>query len=99
MAKKTKTKFFTVAGCSRMDGEVEPCTYQEVFKTRRAAAKFIAGELNDVLLDYDAEHREQWCCADDITTKDCLPNGCRLSCYNDADDILDLSIVEHTWEE
>jgi hypothetical protein len=97
MAKKTK--FFTVAGFTRFGGEVEPCVYQEVFKTRRAAAKFVAGEINEILLDYDEEHREQWDCADDITGKDCLPDGYRLSCYNDADDIIDLSIVEHTWEE
>lgn len=92
-----KTKFYTVAGCTRVDGEVEPCTYEEVFKTRRAAAKFIAGEINDVLLDYDDEHRERWDCADDITAKDCLPDGYRLSCYNEQDDILDLSIVEHSF--
>ena len=99
MAKKKNntTKFYTVAGFTRLNGEVEPCTYTEVFNTRKEAAKFIAGEINDVLMDYDDEHREQWDCADDVKAKDCK-DGYRLSCYNEADDILDLSIVEHEIE-
>ena len=97
MAKKTK--FFTVAGFTRFDGEVDPWTFPEVFKTRRAAAKFIAEKINEVLHDYDEEHREVWDCVNDVTAKDCLPNGYRLSFYNAKDDISDLTIVEHSWEE
>lgn len=94
MAKKTK--FFTVAGCSRMDGEVKPCTFEEVFKTRKAAGKFIAETINEMLLGYK-DLDNGYDIPYEVKPSECT-HGYRLSCYNDEDDIIDLSIVEHTWE-
>ena len=81
------SKFYTVSGFSRIGGCVEPCTYTEIFQTRNEAAKFVAAEINQVIADEEAD-------VDPVKAKDCT-EGYRLDCYNDADDIVDLSVVEH----
>ena len=93
MAKKTTTKaktikFFTVVGNSRIGGCIENSNYEQVFKTRREAAKFIAGEINDFIDQEELEERPK------ETAKSCM-NGCCFYAYNDADDRLDFDIVEH----
>jgi hypothetical protein len=86
---KTKTiKFFTVVGNSRIGGCIENSNYEQVFKTRRKAAKFIAGEINDFIDQEELAERPK------ETTKSCM-SGCCFYAYNDADDRLDLDIVEH----
>lgn len=87
MAKTRTTKFYTVSGFCRIGGCVTPCTYTEIFQTRKEAAKFVAGEINQVITDYEAD-------VDPVKAKDCTC-GYRLNCYNDKDGIVDLSIVEH----
>lgn len=87
MAKSKTTKFYTISGFSRIGGCVEPCTYTEIFQTREEAAKFVADEINQVITDEEAD-------VDPVKAKDCT-EGYRLDCYNDADDIVDLSVVEH----
>lgn len=94
MAKKKTTpkakpiKFFTVVGNSRIGGCIENSIYELVFKTRRAAAKFIADEVNDYIDQEGLEGRPK------ETTKSCM-DGCCFYAYNDEDDRLDLDIVEH----
>lgn len=86
---KAKTiKFFTVVGNSRIGGCIENSKYEQVFKTRRKAAKFIADEVND-FIDQEGldESRKE-------TAKSCM-DGCCFYAYNDADDSLDFDIVEH----
>lgn len=86
---KTKTiKFFTVVGNSRIGGCIGNSIYEQVFKTRRAAAKFIADEVNDYIDQEALEGRPK------ETIKSCM-DGCCFYAYNDADDRLDLDIVEH----
>jgi hypothetical protein len=86
---KTKTiKFFTVVGNSRIGGCIENSIYEQVFKTRREAAKFIAGEVNDFIYQEALEERPK------ETAKSCM-GGCCFYAYNDADDRLDFDIVEH----
>ena len=90
-----KITFYTIAGCSRTDGEVEPVTYEETYRSVRSAAKAVADEINEVI-DLNNETVE-----DDskklphVTADDCM-DGYRLSVFNDADDILDISIVKHS---
>lgn len=93
MAKKTtpkaKTiKFFTVVGNSRIGGCIENSNYEQVFKTRREAAKFIAGEINDFIDQEELEDRPK------ETVKSCMNGRCFYQ-YNDDDDRLELDIVEH----
>jgi hypothetical protein len=93
MAKKPTTKaktikFFTVVGNSRIGGCVENSIYEQVFRTRRAAAKFIADEVNDFIDQEELEGRQK------ETTQSCM-DGCCFYAYNDADDRLDFDIVEH----
>lgn len=86
---KAKTiKFFTVVGNSRIGGCIENSIYEQVFKTRRAAAKFIADEINDFIDQEELAERPK------ETAKSCM-YGCCFYAYNDADDRLDLDIVEH----
>lgn len=94
MAKKTKvTKFYTVAGFSRIDGCIETSNYPDIYYKRSKAAKFIADEINDVIEDENAQNPDTQ--IDKVSPKDCT-NGYRLSSYNDLDDIVCLDIVEHT---
>lgn len=94
MAQK-KITFYTIAGCARTGGEVEPATYTDVYKSVRTAAKAVADEINEVIdlhnetVEDDSEKLQH------VTADDCM-NGYRLSAFNDDDDILDLNIVKHT---
>ena len=86
---KAKTiKFFTVVGNSRIGGCVKNSIYEQVFKTRRAAAKFIADEVNDFIDQEELEGRQK------ETAQSCM-DGCCFYAYNDADDRLDFDIVAH----
>jgi hypothetical protein len=86
---KTNTiKFFTVVGNSRIGGCIENSNYEQVFKTRREAAKFIADEVNDFIDQEELEDRPK------ETAKSCM-NGCCFYQYNDDDDCIELDIVEH----
>ena len=87
-AKAKTIKFFTVAGNSRIGGCIENSTYGQVFRTRRDAARFIADEVNDFIDQEDLDDRPK------ETAKSCMA-GCCFYAYNDADDRLDLDIVEH----
>lgn len=80
-------KFFTVVGYSRIKGCIENNRYRDVFKTRKKAAQLVADEINEFIGDYQVEHRP-------LSAKDC-ENGYEIYAYNDADDKLDLEIVEH----
>ena len=84
------SKFYTVSGFARIGGCVEPCTYTEIFQTRKEAAKFVADEINQTIEDEEAN-------VDPVKAKDCT-EGYRLDCYNDDDDIVDLVVVEHRIE-
>lgn len=81
-------KFFTVVGNSRIGGCIENSNYEQVFKTRREAAKFIADEINDFIDQEELEERPK------ETAKSCM-NGCCFYQYNDDDDRIELDIVEH----
>lgn len=94
MAKKNNTtKFYTVAGFSRIGGCLATSNYTEIFFKRSAAAKFIADEINDVIEDENAQNPDDQ--MDKVTAKECT-KGYRLSSYNDDDDVVCLDIVEHT---
>lgn len=107
--KKTKTapkaktiKFFTVVGNSRIGGCIENSNYEQVFKTRREAAKFIADEVNNFIDQEELEDRLK------ETAESCMYGTCfyidndeddeddRLDFDSDEDDRLDFDIVEHT---
>lgn len=88
MAKSKTTKFYTVSGFTRIGGCVEACTYTDIFQTRNEAAKFVAKEINQYIVQEVNQKGH-------VSTKDCL-NGYRIYAGNDADDMLDLSIVEHS---
>ena len=86
---KTNTiKFFTVVGNSRIGGCIENIISEQVFKTRREAAKFIADDINDFIVQEELEDRPK------ETVKSCM-NGCCFYQYNDDDDRIELDIVEH----
>lgn len=91
--KKNTTKFYTVAGFSRMGGCIETSTYTDIFFKRSAAAKFIADEINEVIDEENAQNPDDQ--IERVKAKDCT-KGYRLSSYNDEDDIVCLDIVEHT---
>ena len=89
MATKTKQiKFFTVVGYARVKGCIENNRYHQVCKTRKEAAQIIADEINEFISDYEVEHKP-------VSAKDC-EYGYEIYAYNDSDDKLDLSIVDHT---
>jgi len=92
MAKTKTTKFYTVAGFSRIGGCIVPSNYAEVFTSRSDAAKFVAKEINDVIDDENSQNPDDQ--IDPVTAKDCK-DGYRLCAYNDRDDIVCLVIVEH----
>lgn len=88
MATKEKMiKFFTVVGYARIGGCIENNHYTEVFKTRAQAAKLVAEEINEYINQEGIE-------TDYVTAKDCM-HGQDVYAYNDADDKLELDIVEH----
>ena len=94
MAKKSNTtKFYTIAGFTRIGGCLATSNYTEIFFKRSAAAKFIADEINDVIEDENAQNPDAQ--MDKVTAKECI-KGYRLSSYNDEDDVVCLDIVEHT---
>lgn len=94
MAKKSNTtKFYTIAGFSRIGGCLATSNYPDIFYKRSKAAKFIADEINAVIEDENAQNPDDQ--MDKVTAKECT-NGYRLSSYNDADDVVCLDIVEHT---
>lgn len=91
--KSNTTKFYTIAGFSRIGGCLATSNYTEIFFKRSAAAKFIADEINDVIEDENAQNPDNQ--MDKVTAKECT-KGYRLSSYNDKDDVVCLDIVEHT---
>lgn len=94
MAKKSNTtKFYTIAGFSRIGGCLSTSNYPDIFYKRTKAAKFIADEINAVIEDENAQNPDDQ--MDKVTAKECT-KGYRLSSYNDADDVVCLDIVEHT---
>lgn len=94
MSTKT-TKFYTVAGFTRINGCCSPVTYKETFATRAKAAKFIADEMNQVIEEENDQNPDTQ--IDLVTAKDCT-QGYGLSAFNDHDDIFELNIVEHEVE-
>ena len=87
---KTKQKtisFFTVVGHARINGCIENNRYSDVFKTRKEAAQFVADELNEFIGDYNVEHHP-------LKASECM-NGYEIYAYNDADDKLDMEVIEH----
>lgn len=94
MSTKT-TKFYTVAGFTRINGCCSPVTYKETFATRAKAAKFIADEVNQVIEEENDQNPDTQ--IDLVTAKDCA-QGYGLSAFNDHDDIFELNIVEHEVE-
>ena len=94
MSTKT-TKFYTVAGFTRINGCCSPVTYKETFATRAKAAKFIADEMNEVIDEENSQNPDTQ--LDAVTAKNCA-QGYALSSYNDDDDIFELNIVEHEIE-
>lgn len=87
MAKSKTTKFYTVSGFSRIKFAVEHCTYTEIFQTRIEAAKFVASEINQYIIQEGIQKEH-------VSAKDCL-NGYRIIYVPGDRDLLDLSIVEH----
>lgn len=86
-AKPKTIKFFTIVGYARIKGCVENNRYRGVYKTRKQAAQVVADEINEFIGDYQVEHRP-------VTAKDC-EHGYEIYAYNDADDKLDIDIIEH----
>jgi predicted nucleic acid-binding protein len=91
--KSNNTKFYTVAGFSRIGGCLATSNYTEIFYKRSKASKFIADEINNVIEEENAQNPDNQ--MDKVTAKECT-KGYRLSSYNDKDDIVCLDIVEHT---
>ncbi len=87
MAKSKTTKFYTVSGFTRIGGCIEPCAYTELFPTQNEAAKLVASEINQYIVQ-EGIHKAH------VSTENCR-NGYRIYARNDDDDMLDLSIVEH----
>jgi len=54
MAKKTKV--YTVSGMKRVCMHIEPIKYPDTFTTKKAAAKFVAGKLNEWVDDWNKIH-------------------------------------------
>lgn len=94
MAQK-KITFYTIAGCTRTGGEVDPVTYTDVYKSVRSAAKAVADEINEVIDLHNETVEDDSEKLTHVTADDCM-NGYRLASFNDDDDILDLTIVKHT---
>lgn len=87
MAKTGTRKVYTVTGFTRIGGCIEPCAYTELFPTRNEAAKFVASEINQYIVQEGIQKAH-------VSTEGCR-NGYRIYAGNDDDDLLDLSIVEH----
>lgn len=86
-AKPKTIKFFTIVGYARIKGCVENNRYRGVYKTRKQAAQVVADEINEFIGDYQVEHKP-------VSAKDC-EYGYEIYAYNDADDKLDINIIEH----
>lgn len=95
MAKKKKTKFYTVSGYCRIKGCLDFITCKEIFPTRAKAAKYVADEINYTIEDENAQNPDTQ--IELVKPKDCT-NGYELSAYNDADDVVAFKVVEHTME-
>ena len=93
MAKKKKTKFYTVSGYCRIKGCLDFITCKEIFPTRAKAAKYVADEINYTIEDENAQNPDTQ--IELVKPKDCT-NGYELSAYNDADDVVAFKVVEHT---
>lgn len=87
MEKTRTSKVYTVTGFARIGGCIETSAYTELFATQSEAAEFVASEINQYIVQEGIQKEH-------VSTKDCL-NGYRIYAGNDADDMLDLSIVEH----
>lgn len=95
MAKKKKTKFYTVSGYFRINGCLDFITCKEIFPTRAKAAKYVADKINDTIEDENAQNPDTQ--IELVKPKDCT-NGYELSAYNDDDDVVAFKVVEHTME-
>ena len=95
MAKKKKTKCYTVSGYCRIKGCLDFITCKEIFPTRAKAAKYVADEINYTIEDENAQNPDTQ--IELVKPKDCT-NGYELSAYNDADDVVAFKVVEHTME-
>lgn len=87
MAKTGTNKVYTVTGFARIGGCIETSVYTELFTTRDEAADFVASEINQYIVQEGIQKEH-------VSAEDCR-NGYRIYAGNDADDMLDLSIVEH----
>ena len=92
---KTKRTFYTVAGCSRVDGCIYPEVYTDVFWNIKLASKAVAEAVNSVIDDANAE--DESLKLEHVKATDCAKGYC-LSAFNDADDRFELRIVRHTIE-
>lgn len=95
MAKKNSTTFYTVSGYCRIGGCLDTITRKEIFPTRAEAAKYVADEINSTIEDENAQNPDAQ--MELVKAKDCTHGYC-LSAYNDADDRIEYSIVEHKME-
>lgn len=51
-----KTKVYTVSGLKRVCMHIEPIKYPDTFTTKKAAAKFVAGKLNEWVDHWNKVH-------------------------------------------